>query len=330
MDFLIPFFSLIKNNPNKYKTITKSLPSSISMDQIKLCDQVIAFEFKCSICKSIPLEPVKCEKCKAIFCKQEIEDRFKNSHNCLSGSYNISTNTISDLSQIEKNILSQLAINCDCGQRSLTFSNIKDHFKECKYNQNYSCLDCNAIKPSLKAMDVHFKEECPKAPVACEYCNIKVPKNEMQRHQIDCLEMCSDCTKIVPKNNFNEHKINECAGIVKRYYENILTVERDAERRKRRTLFDEIKVVKQENAQFRNYINGYRMNCENLKKKIERDVLELVDANMKLSASEISGLINKYNVIGKTEFRLIETLKSHKVYTFNLVVILILFFLLHT
>jgi hypothetical protein len=220
-----------KVSPN-YTTLISDIPTNIEKGEIKLNDQAIANEFICSICRAIPLDPVKCSKCNIIFCKQELTDWFKKSTFCpMRCSFQNSPSALTafgNLSHTEKNILNQININCKCEATGLTFNNIKTHLTACKAYISYSCSDCKVAKRTLDEMVKHANTDCPVLFETCEYCKSSIRKSEKVGHLEACAEKCMSCNNKIARIKFNEHKLNnECAGFIKQNYEKLLKEEKD-------------------------------------------------------------------------------------------------------
>jgi hypothetical protein len=307
--------SVLTDISHKYKTARITAPLTIDKEQIKYSDQSISNEFICSICKSIPLDPIKCSKCNIIFCRQEFNSWVQSHRTCpmkCSSSSTVNSNlglpwnsnppisstaSASNLSHTERNILNQLGINCKCGTEGLTFETIKAHYATCDIHAEYICLECNTTKTTIEAIEKHVIQDCPLLYTTCIYCSISLRKNLKETHQAECRQMCKTCNTLVPKLKTNEHKLNECAGIVKQYYEKLLTEEKEQQCQKMKAYIEENEKLKQENKFFNDYVNKTQNDFESLKKRFH-EMNELVDANIKVKGNNI---VQKYNQIRGTE-----------------------------
>jgi hypothetical protein len=180
------------NDRTKYKIITANLPTNIDKDQVLPNDHQIANEFICSICTSIPLDPVKCPSCNVVFCKEELSAWFRSKDRCPMRCNR--QNSAVKLSHIEQNILNQITIKCKCGNDKITFGDIKNHFTSCKTYALYSCIACGNIQNTLEAIEKHVAIKCPALFEICEYCANKIRKDDKDSHLAKCKKMCKNCS----------------------------------------------------------------------------------------------------------------------------------------
>jgi hypothetical protein len=285
-------------NPSKYKILDNQLCSKkVRIDQIKSSDQAIATEFICPLCKTIPLDPVKCPKCNGIFCRNEYTSKIQSSYycpkNCSYGYNYASQSYIANLTHTEKNLLCKISITCHCREEGLTYTNINTHYSTCKSMTEYSCFECNEIMATIEGIEKHVKEECSNLLTICEYCNAKIKNNEKVNHQKNCMQKCNYCNKSVAKAKMNDHMVNECASEVKKYYENLLREEKSKGEQRLESYKDEIANLKRENNSLHNYINRSQKSYESLKKDVS-NLNQLVSNNSSTVLKEVDDINKKY------------------------------------
>jgi hypothetical protein len=293
-------FSIFEQNnmSQKYKRTLQATPLTIDKEDINYQDETTANEFICSICNSIPLDPAKCSKCNVIFCKDELNNWLRNNKHCPmrcsppSGSSIV----VTYLSPTENNILSRIGINCRCGAKELTFSNIQAHFKTCKIRAEYSCLQCNAIKNTIDDIEKHVEQDCPVLFCNCEDCGFPVRKSDKESHQKICKETCQDCHCLIPKLKITEHKLNKCSENVKRYYENLLNEERNKVELKLKPFADESETLLKEKKIYNDYFGQFKNNFATYQKKI-REMSMLIDNSINFYEKEYSDIVKQFGRI---------------------------------
>jgi hypothetical protein len=246
--------------------------TKIKIDQIKTADQIIATEFICRLCNSIPIDPAKCPKCNSIFCRNEytsyVQVNLKCPNSCEYYSEMYKQTYVTILTQTENNILGKIGLMCQCKLEGLTYSNIESHYLTCKDRAQYSCLACKSIKDYLEDIEEHVNEKCPILFTTCETCNAKIRNSETENHEIECKLKCHYCNNVVARLKVNDHKLNECHNEIRKYYENLLREEGLKEEQMVKYYTEQNFILRKENKKIHYFIHKARQNFIPLKNSI--------------------------------------------------------------
>ena len=96
----------------------------------------------CIICSCIIEDPVQCNKCQNCFCKNCIDEWTKKKNIC---PFNCANNNYIS-SRLCKNLISQIIIQCDCGDK-ISYDKYKNHKLICSKNEN---INVNELFLELK------------------------------------------------------------------------------------------------------------------------------------------------------------------------------------
>ena len=103
---------------------------------------------ECPICLDLVMDPVECESCRKLFCKECIEGWLKNSNNCPNAHKFIKKSTLDDWI---KPALNKIFIKCpfqSCNN-SYAYSTWSNHIKRCASKTNgYKPLSTDSTTPS--------------------------------------------------------------------------------------------------------------------------------------------------------------------------------------
>ena len=163
-------------------------------------------EFQCNICENIPINPIKCEKCEKIFCKNhfdEITNPVKKCNFCNEKLVMIYFTTL------EINILKKLKFHCFNTACNNIFP-IRKYLKHCKLCEKsiYECKICN-FSGDKKKCENH-SNSCGLVIQSCEYCDKKLPKYLCISHILKCKNEiltveCEWCGKTIKKYEMDQH-----------------------------------------------------------------------------------------------------------------------------
>jgi hypothetical protein len=180
-------------------------------------------DFICQLCTNLVYDPIKCKICANVFCDFEIttwveKDAINRSCPICRGLFQRE-----NLSKIEKNTLNRFKIICPYGKESCTmvkYEDLKSHITECDfYPKVYECKACK-FKSDYQNIQEHVLN-CGEVYINCIFCQFQFQRKVLESHQMLCGLNCQDCGKNVQKIDYDNHKLNECAKIVKSYYDNL-------------------------------------------------------------------------------------------------------------
>jgi len=204
-------------------------------------------DFQCSICLNIFKDPKMCSSCLNIFCGICIDDWIAknnlnfNINNNNNDFYNNSscvncrkTFIAAGIPKSIMNTIDKLIYKCPnflmCRYENNHFRVI-DHILNCDYNKRK--IYCKSCYISIEVLDpkqiyniiFNHYNQCGKILVNCEFCELVVLREELDKHKLICLnrrEKCSICSFNIIFKDLESHLKNECFFKIKESYEKLI------------------------------------------------------------------------------------------------------------
>ena len=166
----------------------------------------IVNEFQCYICGNIPINPIKCEKCETIFCKNHIDEITNPVKKCKSCKEKL---VMINFTTLEINILKKLKFHCFNNECNIILP-IRKYLKHCKLcdKSTYKCKFCD-FSGDKKKCENH-SNSCGLVIQNCTFCNKKMPKYICLSHILTCKNeiitvQCEWCGKTIKKYEMDQH-----------------------------------------------------------------------------------------------------------------------------
>lgn len=161
----------------------------ILLEMVK-CNSNIVNVFKCGICFSVSIEPVKCTKCESIWCGSCI----RSNNNLCPLKCNLAQFT--GLNRQLMEIYNTFLIDCGyCKLFDLFLKSYSSHLQRCVY-ADYKCKYCNKIS-KIHDIREHFID-CPNKSQFCKMCFCSLLLKDMSEHSNVCemrIVECNGCKK---------------------------------------------------------------------------------------------------------------------------------------
>ena len=206
-----PFYFLDLDEKEKeflsmFNTSFNLLSFSVDYKSIKSEQKDFVNEFQCNICNNIPIQPIKCQNCEKIFCKNHIDNITNNVKKCKCCKEKI---IMINFTTLEINILKKLKFNCfnDNCDKILP---IRKYLKHCKLCEKsiYECKICK-FKGNKKECENH-SNICGLLIESCPYCNEQFYKYLLIKHVLECknkviLVKCEKCGNKIKQYELQQH-----------------------------------------------------------------------------------------------------------------------------
>ena len=166
----------------------------------------------CIICRHFSLDPLFCDKCKAVYCRNCLAEYSQKNFNNQqpSCSNKCGSKIFNDPPKMFKDILNNIEIQCiyEGCYKYIKYLDYKKHLEKCE-NRKYHCnnnqckkegtldemeshskkciyrkIKCKYCKNAIifNNKENHLKEVCPEYFVKCKYCEIDIKRKDLERH----------------------------------------------------------------------------------------------------------------------------------------------------
>jgi hypothetical protein len=204
-----PLYTSVKMSINYYR---------ISQDHILDEYKKVTEELLCDLCKFIPINPVQCNTCNRIFCKDCIFHLSYDNCFCRSGSTidfwdEDKSKLLGIIKKIKFKCPNQCKNNSYSNSESVEYKNIENHLTNQCDKALYKCMSEECDYMNIKSqMEIHLKK-CPQFKINCDLCATEFMRKDKESHLFICLENLSPCRvckkKMCPKD-LSLHEKHEC------------------------------------------------------------------------------------------------------------------------
>lgn len=259
-------------------------------------------DISCVICLCIVVDPVCCNKCSALFCKNCIHEWLKRNNTCT----NRCEFQEQQLNKLTYKLLSKIKLKCSNKECNtiVDYENYYRHLNECDYSI-FRCNGCGMTN-NKRVISMHVGL-CDRIIEACNFCGNLFKRQELELHYKQCPEarlQCEFCDKEVKRENLNKH-LEACEDrlITCKYCETKYLFKKEFEHTKDVCFNDFKQRLKQSmnvNNYNTNYYNNNRSNNSNDDNQEKQNLLKEIERmkiNEKLHLAEKERMMKLLNTL---------------------------------
>ena len=233
---------------------------------IQVADKNILQDWTCGICQELVFNPMICDNCNYICCKDCIEENMKKCKyicpiKCKSPAYRI-------LNVTENKYINNIKLRCKhegCNE-FIEYTNYNDHLEHCQ-KRLYQCNNHPCKSQGIYKQMVEHSKICQYRTVYCKLCKKPFTYIDKDKHfSMDCSEAlvkCHFCGKKIKRKEYIETHQSNDAKCLKNLVETMNKTLNEYE--------NEIKRLETENYNLRKEIQD----SKNLIKKKNKEITEL-------------------------------------------------------
>lgn len=188
----------LKNFTQVDSHFRSGIDNSLLVGEFKELEDVVT----CPICLLILFDPICCQNCSFVMCRNCFVSSFQKSSECPNRCSQFKEGKLDRMASRMLNAIKLKCINEECLDK-ISYDRFINHITSCEYSK-YSCNSCNQ-KVAKKDISQHFKS-CDHICESCYICGISIKRKLLNSH-VEIMHNKTINDEAGQENNINNEEI---------------------------------------------------------------------------------------------------------------------------